>query len=192
MNHTTSRGLLVPIGEWSTAGLCRSHEADLFFPEGETSAGALAEINRAKAVCRACPVMTRCQDWALNNHEDHGVWGGLSEADRRNLHRRRTRNPDAPVTNLAADTPVKAPPTMQEVFDTRTRRQAGGHILWTRSSPIAVRGHSYTPQQLAFELAYGRPPEGMVRISCDVRGCLAKTHITDWQMRQQRPKKVAA
>jgi len=40
---------------------------------------------------RRCPVMERCLDWALESGQDHGVWGGTDETDRRRIQRRATR-----------------------------------------------------------------------------------------------------
>ncbi|MBK3585987.1 WhiB family transcriptional regulator [Streptomyces sp. MBT57] len=76
---------------WRTAAACRDEEPDLFFPIG-TSGPAIAQAEEAKAVCRRqCPVMERCLQWALESGQDHGVWGGTDENDRRRIHRRATR-----------------------------------------------------------------------------------------------------
>ncbi|MEU7156023.1 WhiB family transcriptional regulator [Streptomyces chrestomyceticus] len=65
----------------------RAEDPELFFPVGDTGS-ALAQVGVAKAVCRRCPVMGTCQDWALTTGEEWGVWGGLSEEERRNIRRR--------------------------------------------------------------------------------------------------------
>ncbi|MFI1530841.1 WhiB family transcriptional regulator [Streptomyces griseus] len=67
--------------------LCREEDPDLFFPIG-SNGPALLQIEEAKAVCRRCPVMDKCLDWALESGQDSGVWGGLSEDERRSLKRR--------------------------------------------------------------------------------------------------------
>lgn len=54
---------------------------DLFFPE---KGGSSAE---AKRVCSQCPTRAACLEWALLNDERYGVWGGLSERERRRLTR---------------------------------------------------------------------------------------------------------
>lgn len=62
---------------------------DLFFPErGEST-------REAKAVCRACPVKAECLEWALDAGEKHGIWGGLSERERRRVRRDRHVEHDA-------------------------------------------------------------------------------------------------
>ncbi|MEG9551406.1 WhiB family transcriptional regulator [Streptomyces baarnensis] len=75
---------------WRTLAVCVDEDPDLFFPIGTTGL-AVVQAEEAKTVCRRCPVMERCLDWALESGQDHGVWGGLSEDERRALKRRRAR-----------------------------------------------------------------------------------------------------
>jgi WhiB family redox-sensing transcriptional regulator len=49
------------------------------------------EIEEAKQVCRRCPVMDDCLRWAIDSGQDAGVWGGLSEDERRAVKRRAIR-----------------------------------------------------------------------------------------------------
>ena len=76
--------------DWRHGALCRHEDPDLFFPIGSTGAAA-RQIDRAKAVCRRCAVTEDCLNWALSNSQDSGVWGGLSEDERRSLKRRLAR-----------------------------------------------------------------------------------------------------
>ncbi len=76
--------------DWRHRAICRDEDPELFFPVG-TSGPALVQIAEAKAVCRRCPVATSCLDWALDSGQDAGVWGGMSEDERRLLKRRSTR-----------------------------------------------------------------------------------------------------
>ncbi|MFF3127846.1 WhiB family transcriptional regulator [Streptomyces sp. NPDC057908] len=69
---------------------CADEDPELFFPTGDTGL-ALLQIEEAKAVCRRCPLMERCLQGALERGETAGVWGGLSEAERRSLNRRAAR-----------------------------------------------------------------------------------------------------
>ena len=64
--------------------------AQLFFPIGNTGP-ALAQIEDAKAVCRRCEVIEVCLKWAMDTRQDAGVWGGLSDDERRALRRRTAR-----------------------------------------------------------------------------------------------------
>ncbi|MFD7954350.1 WhiB family transcriptional regulator [Streptomyces ardesiacus] len=77
--------------DWRHNAVCREEDPELFFPIGNTGP-ALLEIEEAKAVCRRCPVMEQCLQWALEFGQDSGVWGGLSEDERRAMKRRTARN----------------------------------------------------------------------------------------------------
>ena len=52
---------------------------------------ALAQVEQAKAVCNRCEVRDTCLKWALETGQDAGVWGGMSEEERRSLKRRNAR-----------------------------------------------------------------------------------------------------
>ncbi|MEU0002150.1 WhiB family transcriptional regulator [Streptomyces microflavus] len=75
--------------DWRHFAAC-TDEPDLFFPIG-TTGPALLQIMEAKTVCATCPVQPACLDWALSTDEQTGVWGGLSEDERRALKYRRAR-----------------------------------------------------------------------------------------------------
>lgn len=76
--------------DWRHQAACRGEDPELFFPVG-TSGPALLQIAEAKTVCRRCPVITECLTWALESGQDAGVWGGMSEDERRALKRRNAR-----------------------------------------------------------------------------------------------------
>jgi WhiB family redox-sensing transcriptional regulator len=76
--------------DWRHRAACRDEDPELFFPIGNTGP-ALLQIEQAKAVCRRCPVAEPCINWALETGQDSGVWGGLSEDERRALKRRGAR-----------------------------------------------------------------------------------------------------
>ncbi|MEE1838123.1 WhiB family transcriptional regulator [Streptomyces sp. SP17KL33] len=76
--------------EWRHRAACRNETSDLFFPVGNTGP-ALEQIENAKAVCRTCPVLAQCLAFALETGQDAGVWGGMSEDERRSLRRRIAR-----------------------------------------------------------------------------------------------------
>lgn len=77
--------------DWRHHAACRGADPELFFPVG-TSGPALQQITEAQAVCRRCPVSGECLAWALETGQDAGVWGGMSEEERRALRRRDTRS----------------------------------------------------------------------------------------------------
>jgi WhiB family redox-sensing transcriptional regulator len=76
--------------DWRHAAACRNEDPELFFPIGNTGP-ALLQIDEAKAVCRQCSVTDACLQWALETAQEAGVWGGLSEDERRLLRRRSVR-----------------------------------------------------------------------------------------------------
>ena len=76
--------------DWRYQAACRDEDPELFFPIGNTGP-ALLQIEEAKSICRICPVIEECLAWALESGQDSGVWGGLSEDERRALKRRNQR-----------------------------------------------------------------------------------------------------
>ncbi|NUH35308.1 WhiB family transcriptional regulator [Streptomyces samsunensis] len=77
-------------GAWLRYAACRDADPELFFPVGGGH-DAIVQANEAKSVCYRCPVMELCAEWALSNRVEHGVWGGLTEAQRRTTLRKRGR-----------------------------------------------------------------------------------------------------
>lgn len=68
---------------WQTDALCAQTDPEAFFPEKGGS------TREAKRVCAACLVRQECLDYAMDNDERFGIWGGLSERERRRLRRER-------------------------------------------------------------------------------------------------------
>jgi len=80
---------LTPWRDWA---LCRSRETNLWFPDDSDG------VHLAVAICSYCPVRLDCLEWALENNEVFGVWGGASARHRERmqvLRRRRRRTPSA-------------------------------------------------------------------------------------------------
>lgn len=67
---------------WAAQAACRTSDPDTLFVQG-------AAQNRAKAICSGCLVRTDCLADALDNRVEFGVWGGMTERERRALLRRR-------------------------------------------------------------------------------------------------------
>ena len=79
----------IPDRDWRQLAACRHADPELFFPV--SAAGpSLDQITQAKAICARCPVRRQCLAFALDTRQDHGVWGGMSEQERR-LRARKTR-----------------------------------------------------------------------------------------------------
>ncbi len=74
---------------WHADAACAELPTDEFFPSGSTGK-AFDQITLAKAICATCPVAVQCLDYALDTGQD-GVWGGMTEDERRAERRRRQR-----------------------------------------------------------------------------------------------------
>ena len=69
--------------EWQDGAACRGANADLFFPERGAS------TKTAKAICQTCNVQLACLDFAIEHRMKFGVWGGMSDKQRRQVARER-------------------------------------------------------------------------------------------------------
>jgi WhiB family transcriptional regulator, redox-sensing transcriptional regulator len=67
---------------WQADSLCAQTDPEAFFPEKGGS------TRDAKKICSSCEVKSRCLEYALENDERFGIWGGLSERERRKLRKR--------------------------------------------------------------------------------------------------------
>ncbi|QCP06516.1 WhiB family transcriptional regulator [Brevibacterium sp. CS2] len=72
-------GLEDGVLSWQDQALCAQTDPEAFFPEKGGS------TREAKKVCASCEVRTQCLEYALENDERFGIWGGLSERERRRL-----------------------------------------------------------------------------------------------------------
>lgn len=68
--------------EWQERALCAQTDPEAFFPEKGGS------TREAKRICQGCEVRTECLEYALQHDERFGIWGGLSERERRKLKKR--------------------------------------------------------------------------------------------------------
>lgn len=84
----TSLAIATADDTWRDYALCRDTDPDLFFPVG-TTGQAIVAIDHAKRVCAECAVTQECLDFALETNQDSGIWGGLSEEERRAIRRQR-------------------------------------------------------------------------------------------------------
>jgi len=75
---------------WRDGATSLDEDPELFFPIGN-SYPAILHTERAKVVCRRCRVVEASLSWAMESRHDTGVWGALSEDERRALKRRNTR-----------------------------------------------------------------------------------------------------
>ncbi len=94
--------MLQMIGEqdgesWQDYANCLGVDPDLFFPERGAS------TREAKEVCSGCVVREECLEYALDNVEKFGIWGGLSERERRRIRRQRRQRT---LERIAENQPV--------------------------------------------------------------------------------------
>ena len=74
-------------GDWTSRGACQLVPTEVFFPSRGQA------VEPAKEVCGACPVLAECREYALGIADLKGVWGGLTEVERKKLRRRRDTPP---------------------------------------------------------------------------------------------------
>ena len=82
---------------WQEMANCLGVDPDLFFPERGAS------TREAKDVCRGCVVRVDCLEYALANGEKFGIWGGMSERERRRIRRQRALARQAAASAAQAD-----------------------------------------------------------------------------------------
>lgn len=70
-----------PPGPWSLQGLCRTTPGDWFPPDNHPNPP-------AKVICQQCPVKQQCLDHAIQEHEEHGIWGATTERERQRIWRK--------------------------------------------------------------------------------------------------------
>ena len=70
------------VEDWAQHGACSTSDPDALFVQG-------AAQQQAKQVCMGCPVIAECLADSLDNHTEFGVWGGMTERERRSLLKRR-------------------------------------------------------------------------------------------------------
>lgn len=75
--------------DWRSLSACRDEDPELFFPDPRGPG--LTQLEVARAVCARCQVRAECLSFAMETVQDHGVWGGMSEDERRAQRRARLR-----------------------------------------------------------------------------------------------------
>ncbi len=71
---------------WRQRGACKGLDPDIFYPSSDE------EAEEAKGICASCPVQQVCLEHALTHRERDGVWGGLTERERRRTLRQRRKS----------------------------------------------------------------------------------------------------
>ncbi len=118
-------------GDWHARALCAQTDPEMFFPDKGES------VTAAKRVCRSCEVRAECLQEALDRGERFGVWGGLSERERRVLAARLADEPGR----------VRSCPVHGEEL-------SGGPVLY--HCPAGRLGHGLTAADLAEAAGAGK------------------------------------
>jgi WhiB family redox-sensing transcriptional regulator len=71
---------------WRLRGACRGLDPEIFYSANEDEG-----VERAKEVCAGCVVQQQCLEFALDNRESEGIWGGATEKERRRILRQRRK-----------------------------------------------------------------------------------------------------
>jgi len=89
MERIRKEEVRAPMGQdWRAVGRCRGSDPRVFYPPSDDDELA----DEAKEICRLCSVRQRCLEFALSTREKHGVWGGLTERERRRVLRQRRKS----------------------------------------------------------------------------------------------------
>ncbi|HSZ42506.1 MAG TPA: WhiB family transcriptional regulator [Trebonia sp.] len=101
---------------WRSRAACRFTESELFFPDAD-SGQSLLQVTQARAICAGCAVRRECLAFAVRTHQSHGIWGGLTEQERRAGGA--GRSADAPEPNTGRVRPDRTPalPGGHELFE---------------------------------------------------------------------------
>lgn len=174
MTQASDHGLTTPrSADWRDIAACRGEDPDIFFASDATTAGQAA-VEQALAVCRRCPAVAACQAWALDTRQESGVWGALTESQRRNLLRQRGRGTRGPRT-----TEHEPKQSLQAVWNNNAVPMPGGHARWQGSDRISIQGRMRTARQVAFILDRGKLPNGRVTVECGISTCVLPAHLAD-------------
>lgn len=98
---------------WSQRGACRNEDTALFFPEFAHPKSS-ARIMQAKEICMRCSVRLQCVDYALK-YENVGIWGGMTEAERRRHRLKHNIQMDRDRFGLQHFLPVMRPAKREQV-----------------------------------------------------------------------------
>lgn len=172
---------------WMTKGACRTEDPSSFFPDGSTGSWAPV-IQYAKDICATCPVLATCRTWALDTVQPYGIWGGLTEQERKRVRNRLANNRlmsrEQAIEGVLYPRGKGRP--VAEVFAQRTKTDSNGHTRWLlKNLSVYHESRNYTPRQIAWLLHHHREPEGRITATCGIKGCITGTHLADEPMRRQ-------
>lgn len=143
---------------WLKQAACLGEDTEVFFSDS------LPNVRIAKWYCNRCPVRQQCLNLAMTAEDTHrfGTFGGLTWRERQGLAKGKQPKPER---------------TPEYIVDDYTQEIVPGHFCWVGPVTVSYRNRSYSPRQIAFLAARGRPAEGRVTTTCEVGTCMV--HIAD-------------
>lgn len=120
---------------WREQASCSTYDSEMFFPD--MAAYRDGGVDRAKAVCRRCPVEAECLQAAMAAGEKNGIWGGRTPEERAKLRRRMLRRPEPskPCSRCRKPRPLRLFPRREDAPD-------GHATVCTPCNTLAAVGES--------------------------------------------------
>lgn len=141
--------------DWRHRAACRDTDPELHFPVGSGGVTADQQAKEALTLCRRCPVVADCLAWAVETGQEYGIWGGTTEAQRRELR------PPKPVPNRPAQLDAMLPDTVTSLEAGRmcgyrngksfTERVRARSPALPRIEPVGRDGRSFFWDRVAVE-----------------------------------------
>jgi WhiB family redox-sensing transcriptional regulator len=85
--------------DWRDDAECLTSDPEAFFPSARIPLVHVQQIDNAKAICGRCDVAEQCLEYALSTGQEYGIYGGLTEKERRKLARKQGRRITVPITD---------------------------------------------------------------------------------------------
>ena len=195
---SSTRGIGLPRNpDWRDQADCRRPGVDpeWWFPKGTTGPDAI-QADDAKAFCRECPVAVACARWAITQRVTDGIYGGLTELQRRRIGRladEKHLTSQQITDQITATWERDARDPLVEAYLRNSIQGDDGHVWWRQqATSYTLGGRCYTPAQLAFTIGNQRAPEGHVKATCGQPYCVAAEHLADSRMRAAIKQRTAA
>jgi hypothetical protein len=177
-------------GGWQDDSACRRADPELFFPQlGENAA-------EAKRICARCPVRSECLSYAMGRPDLQGVWGGLTDEERRDVRAGRPLRPVRAAASTKATAYAQALPELSDDVVARFRsylRNGGCGVTWAgpvlASNGAALfmfsaggRRWNVLARRIALKLAGGHEPSGSSKVPgprCGRQLCVTPACLTE-------------
>ena len=169
MSTPNLRGI-VESPEWMAAAACRESDPEIFYPSTGRSS------RDGRAVCGRCPVQAACLVYAIEHREHYGVWGGLSERQRRRLRETGGRSVNGTGTDARQSSPRgpdKREGQVRELAATLSDSQIAARLGCCRQTVLSIRAAAGIPPARARHGGTGRARAGDIRGVDDLMAFIA-------------------